>query len=118
MLSYMKVMHYGLMFPKACYGDAALIWNALCGKWIYRSGEKMPGVGADHNLKLDLIGSSKSPCVWMFGTYVQSVLNHEWATEATRMHKCTGGVCEDTCENRDGAIAVATRSEKKKYFHH
>lgn len=25
MLSYMKVMHYGLMFPKACYGDAALI---------------------------------------------------------------------------------------------
>lgn len=40
MLSYMKVMHYGLMFPKACYGDAALIWNALCGKWIYRSREK------------------------------------------------------------------------------
>lgn len=25
MLSYMKVMHYGLMFPKACHGDAALI---------------------------------------------------------------------------------------------
>lgn len=25
MLSYMKVAHYGLMFPKACYGDAALI---------------------------------------------------------------------------------------------
>lgn len=89
----------------------------------------MPGVGADHNLKLDLIGSSKSPRVWMFGTYVQSVLDHEWATEATRMHKCTGGVgCEDTCENRDGAIAVATQSGKKKkktgkksivsHFHH
>lgn len=25
MLSYMKVMHYGLMFPKARHGDAALI---------------------------------------------------------------------------------------------
>lgn len=79
MLSYMKVMHYGLMFPKACYGDAALIWNALCGKWIYRSGEKKPGVGADHNLKLDLIGSSKSPWVWIFRTYVQYV----WGIEAT-----------------------------------
>lgn len=73
MLSYMKVMHYGLMFPKACYGDAALIWNALCGKWIYRSGERKPGVGADHNLKPDLIGSSKSQWVWIFRIYVQYV---------------------------------------------
>lgn len=68
MLSYMKVTHYGLMFPKACYGDAALIWNALCEKWIYRSGERTPGVSADHNLKPDLIGSSKSLWVWIYST--------------------------------------------------
>lgn len=66
MLSYMKVLHYGLMFPTACHGDAALIWNALCGKWIYSSGERKPGVDADHNLKPDLIGSSKSTRVWIF----------------------------------------------------
>lgn len=94
MLSYMKVMHYGLMFPKACYGDAALIWNALCGKWIYRSGEKKPGVGADHNLKLDLIGSSKSPWVWIFRTYVQYVWGTEAAAaKATHRNMRTWGRC-------------------------
>lgn len=73
MLSYMKAMHYGLMFPKACYGDAALIWNALCGKWIYKTEEWKLGVGADHNLKPDLIGSSKSLRVWIFRMSLQYV---------------------------------------------
>ena len=51
MLSYMKVTYYGLMSPKAWYGDSALIWNALCGEWICVSGDRKCGVGADHNLK-------------------------------------------------------------------
>lgn len=71
MLSYMKVMHYGLMFPKARHGDAALIWNALCGKWIYRSAVKKSGLGADNHFCLDLVCSSKPLPVWLFRTDVQ-----------------------------------------------
>lgn len=81
----------------------------------------MPGVGADHNLKLDLVGSSKSPRVWMFGTYVQSVLDHEWATEATRMHKCTGGFVR-TPAKTETVQSLWQRNQKKKsivsHFHH
>lgn len=74
MLSYMKVMHYGLMFPKARHGDAALIWNALCGKWIYRSAVKKSGLGADNHFWFDLVRSSKPLPVWMFRTSGQ----HRW----------------------------------------
>lgn len=71
MLSYMKVMHYGLMFPKARHGDAALIWNALCGKWIYRSAVKKSGLGADNHFWFDLVRSSKPLPGWMFRTSEQ-----------------------------------------------
>lgn len=77
-------------------------------------GRKKPGVGADHNLKLDLIGSSKSPSVWIFRTYVQSVCERpKPQLQKQHVHTCTHGRdAEDTWKNREWAITVTTKSEK------
>lgn len=86
------------MSPKASYGDAALIWNALCGKWIFTSAGWGRGVGRRHNLKPDLTSSSKLSRVKMFGTRwwgftTQTRPDHRFHRELRMLHfSLTGNV--------------------------